>query len=214
MKVWRVRLPETTCSLTREKFPYFGKLLTLFVNQKDMALTDKKRRFVDALLSGLSGAKAAIHAGYSENGAAQAAARLMRDKHVLAALGRAGEVNKSINKKPVNKKGKAQPPAEESPPAEAPPATADESPIGGIGLKALGLTSDPRAVLVAIMNDATEEPKLRLEAAKALMPFTHGKVAEQGKKGAQQDAANKAAAGSRFAPPPPPPTHLRVVGKG
>lgn len=53
-----------------------------------MALTDKKRRFVDALLSGLSGAKAAIHAGYSENGAAQAAARLMRDKHVLAALGR------------------------------------------------------------------------------------------------------------------------------
>ncbi|MFY3832618.1 terminase small subunit [Achromobacter xylosoxidans] len=53
-----------------------------------MALTDKKRRFVDALLSGLSGTKAAIHAGYSENGAAQAAARLMRDKHVLAALGR------------------------------------------------------------------------------------------------------------------------------
>ncbi|MFY2030540.1 terminase small subunit [Achromobacter xylosoxidans] len=179
-----------------------------------MALTDKKRCFVDALLSGLSGAKAAIHAGYSENGAAQAAARLMRDKHVLAALGRIAEVNKTVNKKTVNKKGKAQPPAEETtPPDVAPPATTDGSPMGGIGLKALGLTSDPRTVLVAIMNDASEEPKLRLEAAKALMPFTHGKVADQGKKDAQKDAAKKAATGGRFNPPPPP-THLRVVGKG
>lgn len=179
-----------------------------------MALTDKKRRFVDALLSGLSGAKAAIHAGYSENGAAQAAARLMRDKHVLAALGRIAEVNKSVNKKTVNKKDKAPPRAEQSPPGEAaPPAAADENPMGGIGLKAIGLTSDPRVVLVAIMNDASEEPKLRMEAAKALMPFTHGKVADQGKKDAQKAAANKAAGGGRFNPPPPP-THLRVVGKG
>lgn len=183
-----------------------------------MALTDKKRRFVDALLSGLSGSKAAIHAGYSENGAAQSAARLMRDKHVLAALGRSAEVNKSVNKKKVNKKTGTGPATETVPPsgiaeAGAAPAPADTDPLEQIGLKALGLTSDPRAVLVAIMNDAGEDPKLRLEAAKALMPFTHGKVAEQGKKGAQQDAANKAATGSRFAPPPPP-THLRVVGKG
>ncbi|MNY71086.1 hypothetical protein D3C86_2093480 [compost metagenome] len=62
------------------------------------------------------------------------------------------------------------------------------------------------------MNDLGEEPKLRMEAAKALMPFTHGKIAEQGKKGAKQEAADKAV-GGRFAPSPPP-THLRVVGKG
>lgn len=176
-----------------------------------MALTDKKRRFVDALLSGLSGAKAAIHAGYSENGAAQAAARLMRDKHVLAALGRTAEVNKTVNKKPVNKKADHREQA--TPDGGTQDAATDTDSMDGIGLKALGLTSDPRAVLVAIMNDVGEEPKLRLEAAKALMPFTHGKIAEQGKKGAQQDAANKAATGGRFAPPPPP-THLRVVGKG
>ncbi|WP_175122318.1 terminase small subunit [Achromobacter animicus] len=179
-----------------------------------MALTDKKRRFVDALLSGLTGAKAAIHAGYSENGAAQAAARLMRDKHVLAAVGRIAEVNKSVNKNRINKKAESPNPKETDSPASGPQATAaDTDLIDGIGLKALGLTSDPRAVLVAIMNDAGEEPKLRLEAAKALMPFTHGKIAEQGKKGAKQEAANKAATGGRFAPPPPP-THLRVVGKG
>jgi phage terminase small subunit len=179
-----------------------------------MALTDKKRRFVDALLSGLSGAKAAIHAGYSENGAAQAAARLMRDKHVLAALGRNAEVNKGVNKNRVNKKAEAANTTEPNSPASGPHDTAaDTGPMDGIGLKALGLTSDPREVLVAIMNDALEEPKLRLEAAKALMPFTHGKIAEQGKKGAKQAAADKVAAGGRFAPPPPP-THLRVVGKG
>jgi len=179
-----------------------------------MALTDKKRRFVDALLSGLSGAKAAIHAGYSENGAAQSAARLMRDKHVLAALGRNDEVNKSVNKKRVNKKAESARSEQSDSPVSGPQdAAPNTDPIGGIGLKALGLTSDPRAVLVAIMNDTREEPKLRLEAAKALMPFTHGKVAEQGKKGAKQEAANKAATGGRFAPPPPP-THLRVVGKG
>ncbi|MDF8360152.1 terminase small subunit [Achromobacter anxifer] len=178
-----------------------------------MAFTDKKRRFVDALLSGLSGAKAAIHAGYSENGAAQAAARLMRDKHVLAALGRIAEVNKTVNKKAVNKKAKEPAPAKQAPPTEETPLAAAETQMGGIGLKALGLTSDPRTVLVAIMNDASEEPKLRLEAAKALMPFTHGKIADQGKKDAQKAAANKVVAGGRFNPPPPP-THLRVVGKG
>jgi phage terminase small subunit len=179
-----------------------------------MALTDKKRRFVDALLSGLSGAKAAIHAGYSENGAAQAAARLMRDKHVLAALGRNAEVNKSVNKNRVNKKAESANSTEPDSLTNGSRDTAAETdPMDGIGLKALGLTSDPRAVLVAIMNDVGEEPKLRLEAAKALMPFTHGKIAEQGKKGAKQEAANKAASGGRFAPPPPP-THLRVVGKG
>jgi len=172
-----------------------------------MALTDKKRRFVDALLSGLSGAKAAIHAGYSENGAAQAAARLMRDKHVLAALGRTAQVNKRVNKNSVNKKPDSAPPLDVTR-DELSAADSGES----MGLKALGLTSDPRAVLVAIMNDLGEEPKLRMEAAKALMPFTHGKIAEQGKKGAKQEAANKAA-GGRFGPPPPP-THLRVVGKG
>jgi phage terminase small subunit len=173
-----------------------------------MALTDKKRRFVDALLSGLSGAKAAIHAGYSENGAAQAAARLMRDKHVQAALGRTVEVNKRVNKNTVNKKPDAVVPANVS--VEG---VSTSDPTESMGLKALGLTSDPRAVLVAIMNDFNEEPKLRMEAAKALMPFTHGKIADQGKKDAQKKAAGEAAASGRFGAPPPPP-HLRVVGKG
>lgn len=164
-----------------------------------MAFTDKKRRFVDALLSGLSGAKAAIHAGYSENGAAQAAARLKKDPDVMAALARNVKVNN------VNKEAAASNEDGASNSGER----ASEN-FAGIGLSALGLTSDPKKVLVAIMNDANEDPKLRLDAAKALLPFEHAKVAEQGKKDAKADAAKKAG-GGRFAPPPPP---LRVINGG
>lgn len=155
-----------------------------------MALTDKKRQYVAARLSGLSGAKAAIAAGYSEKGAAQAAARLNKDPDVIAALQRAERVNNDVNN------------------AALPSGAADQE-MAGIGLAALGLTSDPKRVLVALMNDANEEPKLRLEAAKALMPFVHARVADQGKKAAKNEAAKKAA--NRFAPSAPP---LRMVKGG
>lgn len=155
-----------------------------------MALTDKKRQYVAARLSGLSGAKAAIAAGYSEKGAAQAAARLNKDPDVVAALQRAQKVNKDVN----------QP---------APTATGSDQAGAVLGLEALGLTSDPKKVLVALMNDAGEDPKLRLEAAKALMPFVHARVAEQGKKEAKNEAAKKVA--NRFAPSAPP---LRMVKGG
>lgn len=174
-----------------------------------MALTDKKRRFVQALQSGMSGAKAAIHAGYSENGAKVAASRLMRDKDVLAALERGKNVNPEVNKS-ATVVPSAQPPMETPQPGTDGVASADL--LAAIGIKALGLTSDPKAILIAIMNDANEEPKLRMEAAKALMPFVHGKVAEQGKKDAQKEAAAKAA-GGKFGRPAAPPG-LRVVNGG
>lgn len=72
------------------------------------------------------------------------------------------------------------------------------------------LTKDPKAFLVAVMNDPATDMKVRADAAKALMPYVHGKVADQGKKAAKDEAAKKAS--GRFAPPAPP-SHLRVVGK-
>ncbi|OZI36298.1 terminase [Bordetella genomosp. 1] len=152
-----------------------------------MALTDKKRRFVQALQSGLSGAKAAIHAGYSEKGAAVAASRLMKDKDVVAALGRVNEVNKL--KEQAAAEGRS------------------------VELPDLGkLYSDPLEFLKAVANDPEQDMKLRVDAAKAWVPYVHGKIGEQGKKDAKKQAA-KAATGGRFAPSSPP-THLRVVGKG
>lgn len=165
-----------------------------------MALTPKKRKFVDALKSGLSGAKAAVHAGYSEKGAAQAASRLMKDPDVLAALERTKDVNKQVNN--VNQDGKHKLASE----GEVLPDKPEQKIVPDIGLDQLGLTSDPKKVLVAIMNDGQEDPKLRLEAAKALMPFVHPRVAPQGKKEAQNSAAKKA---NRFMVQPPP--NLKVV---
>lgn len=162
-----------------------------------MALTPRKRKFVDALKSGLSGAKAAVHAGYSEKGAAQSASRLMKDPDVLAALERTKDVNKSVSNanQDVNQNSEDLEPEK--------PAKLDKEPIS---LDSLGLTSDPKKVLVAIMNDNQEDPKLRLDAAKALMPFVHSRVAPQGKKEAQSDAAKRA---NKFVVQPPP--HLKVV---
>lgn len=153
-----------------------------------MALTDKKRRFVQALQSGLSGAKAAIHAGYSEKGAAVAASRLMKDKDVQEALGRVNQVNKL--KEEAAAAGKE------------------------ISLPDLSkLYSDPLEFLKAVANDPGQDMKLRVDAAKAWVPYVHGKIGEQGKKDAKKKAAGEAVAGGKFGAPPRPP-HLRVVGKG
>lgn len=61
---------------------------------------------------------------------------------------------------------------------------------------------DPLKFLKAVMNDSGAEAKLRIDAAKALMPFVHQKLGEGGKKEQQKEAANKVA--SRFAAAPPP----------
>ncbi len=53
-----------------------------------MALTEKKRRFADALLSGAGKTKAAIEAGYSEKTAPQAASKLLKDADVTAYMER------------------------------------------------------------------------------------------------------------------------------
>lgn len=143
-----------------------------------MALTDKKRKFVAALQSGLVGAKAAIAAGYSEKGASQAACRLMKDPDVIAALARKEHVEQA--KAEAKAQGKA------------------------ISLPDLSkLYSDPQDFLKAVMNDAGEDLKLRVEAAKTLMPYTHGRVADQGKKAAKEEAAKKVGSG-RFATKAPP----------
>lgn len=56
---------------------------------------------------------------------------------------------------------------------------------------------DPLAFLKAVMNDSGSEAKLRLDAAKALMPFVHQKLGEGGKKEQKNEEAKKVA--GRFA---------------
>jgi phage terminase small subunit len=81
------------------------------------------------------------------------------------------------------------------------PKAAEPSQPGG-AVAALRKTEDPRAFLVALMNDSMADLKLRADAAKALMPFEHAKKGEGGKKDARNEAAKQVA--SRFSPAAPP----------
>jgi phage terminase small subunit len=141
-----------------------------------MALTAKKRLFADAVLAGRANKDAAIAAGYSAATASAAGSRLVKDKDVALYLA-AHKIQQESRPAPAAK-----------------PASADRAPAD-FDIDAMTSFSDPKAFLIAAMNDCRTEPKLRVDAAKALMPFVHAKIGEGGKKDAQQDAAKKAAAG-------------------
>jgi|SRR5690554_941224 len=133
-----------------------------------MALTDKKRRFADALMSGATQKDAAIQAGYSAKTAAQAGSRLAKDADVLAHIERRGVV------------------------AEAKEQAKEEGKSLNIGSLSK-LYSDPMDFLRAVMNDGGEDVKLRVDAARVLMPYVHAKPGEKGKKQERQEAAEKVA---------------------
>ena len=70
----------------------------------------------------------------------------------------------------------------------------------------LPTVNDPLVFLLAVMNDSTIDVSLRLDAAKALLPYHHAKKVE-GVKDEKQLAAKKAATGKFSAAAPP----LRVI---
>ncbi|PQV50981.1 terminase small subunit [Paraburkholderia sp. BL21I4N1] len=153
-----------------------------------MAFNSKKRLFADAVLAGKSNRDAAIAAGYSAATASAAGSRLVKDKDVVAYL---------VERR---KKGGAKPkPAQ----AETDAAITKAAVAAGFDLNTILTFSDPKAFLLAAMNDQNTEPKLRVDAAKTLMPFMHAKMAEAGKKDAKADAAKKAGAGKFAATVPP-----------
>lgn len=144
-----------------------------------MALTGKKRLFADAVLAGKSNKDAAIAAGYSPATAAQSGSRLAKDPAIMADVA----ARRAAGSTP-------------GPEAAAVPPRPDFN-------IALALThSDPKTFLMAAMNDHLLDPKQRIDAAKALMPFTHKKLGEGGKKD-QADEKAKTAAG-RFGTGAPP----------
>jgi phage terminase small subunit len=163
-----------------------------------MALTTKQRAFVDAVRGGASNKDAAIAAGYAASSASVAGSRLAKHPNVLAALA-SSPINKNVNA--VDKSATVKPPAPEL------DESGEESSFDFS--KAMTFT-DPKAFLIATMNDYDADAKLRVDAAKALMPFIHPRKGEGGKKEEKEDAAKKAAKG-KFGAATPPPTHLRSV---
>ena len=67
---------------------------------------------------------------------------------------------------------------------------------------AIDASPDPQKFLLDLMNDSAADPRMRLDAAKALMPFMHGKPGT-GEKDERQAAAKKVSTG-KFAPAAPP----------
>ncbi|WP_426119865.1 terminase small subunit [Pseudomonas sp. DSP3-2-2] len=154
-----------------------------------MALTDKKRRFADALLSGASKSRAAIDAGYSVRTAPQAGSKLSKDKDVTGYLQRRGALDPSLPKVK----------------SEVKKVNSDEAKIPEV------LAFDTRALLERIARDNEKlNPDLAAKIALGLMPYDHPKKGEVGKKQAAETASQKAAKG-KFGAAPTPPVHLRSV---
>lgn len=138
-----------------------------------MALTGKKRAFADAVLAGFSNKEAAIRAGYSEATASAAGSRLVKDKDVKARLDQARQEQAGSGR------------------TAAPPA-------GGLPVDTIEIpsTADPVEFLTNVMNEPAADLRLRIDAAKAMLPFKHKKLGEGGKK---EQAGEKAkGVASRF----------------
>jgi len=144
-----------------------------------MALTGKKRAFADAVLAGLSNKEAAINAGFSEKTASAAGSRIVKDPDVKAYLDQRRQMPATAGARPPPVPG----PADET--FDIPP------------------TADPVEFLTNVMNEPAADLRLRIDAAKAMLPFKHKKLGEGGKKDLKADAA-KTAGGGKFSPTAPP----------
>lgn len=166
-----------------------------------MALTSKKKKFADALLAGNTQKNAAVIAGYSETSASQAGSRLCKDQDVEAYIKRVRAAKSSISTpKQVSQKVNIHEPKVNKKVNKTDGNV--KSDLTSVNAENIGAFSDPKDYLLHVMNDELEEPRLRIDAAKSLMPYVHGKVADQGKKEAKQERARHAA--KKFAPSAPP----------
>ena len=138
-----------------------------------MALTAKKKAFAQAKHDGADNKEAAIFAGYSPETASQAGSRLAKDPDVVA----------HIERLKINTEVKT-----EVKPEPRPIITKKD-------IETAGSRADPLKFLEEIWTDPVEDMKLRMDAAKAALPYFHGKVAEKGKKESQADDAKAAATG-------------------
>ena len=149
-------------------------------------LTQKKRLYVQARISGKNQTDSAIFAGCPETTARQAASRYEKDPEVIAHMARvtAGEPEPAPEPKPAPKPK----PEKEVFQREEVPASL--------------CASDPLEYMRRVMENETEDPKLRMEAAKTLASYLHAKPGEKGKKEQRQEDAERVA--SRFKASAPP----------
>lgn len=145
--------------------------------------TDEK--FLSAIVRGATPAEAAIAAGLSEKTARVAGARLRKKPAIVAALAVIG----------ISTPGAQAPKVE--PTASLP--GEEEEPMDD-----LPKTTDAKEFLEAVVASPNVKLAQRMEAAKTLIPFQHGKIGEKGKKETLNDAAKGSTASGKFAAAAPP----------
>lgn len=148
--------------------------------------TRQQRLYAEARFAGAGRREAALAAGCPDKTATQAAAKLEKHPNVIAHLARLKQVESDT----LPGAGR-----------DAPPPDVE---LGG------EFFDDPKELLRHAMNDRRLDPKTRIQAAVALLPFEHQKLGESGKKQQQEKAAVGAATG-RFAQAAPPPSQLKLV---
>lgn len=159
-----------------------------------MSLTPKMRKFAEAIAEGKSNKDAAISAGYSPETASQQGSKLSKNPDIIA----------YIEKLKSGEKVKAEP---EKVKAEKPSVIvekieqAEQAHGQFVGRNEIGIGSldDPLEYLKSVWTDDCQDEELRLAAARAALPYVHGKVADKGKKEAKaEEAKNKTHGGGKF----------------
>ena len=163
-----------------------------------MALTAKSKAFAQAVVDGMSNKDAAISAGYSEKTAMQQGSKLAKLPEVIAYIEKLTSAKKLTSKDEKLTSSKPKPSSNvqvvKVEKIESGPEQAHGQFIGRDEISR-GAKDDPLEYLKSVWTDEGEDPKLRLDAAKAAMPYIHGKVAEKGKKETKADEAKAAAKG-------------------
>ena len=150
-----------------------------------MALTAKMKAFAQAVVDGLSNKDAAISAGYSEKSAMQQGSKLAKIPEVIAYVDQFKSVKKLTPKseKLTSKKPKVN----------SVDSGENDNPLDEENYA----KDDPLQFLLDVMNKS-DDMFMRVNAAKAALPYVHGKVADKGKKETKAEEAKKAAQSGKF----------------
>ncbi|ENU80149.1 terminase small subunit [Acinetobacter sp. ANC 3789] len=149
-----------------------------------MAISEKMKKFAQAIVDGASNKDAAISAGYAEKSASQQGSKLRKDPEVIVWIEKLKADQKKLTlTQPKPEKVKATTPTETD--LDQPP----EDPY---------TKGDPLQFLIEVMDNSGNDMFLRFNAAKAALPYIHGKVADKGKKQTKEEEAKKASNSGKF----------------
>ncbi|MBP6861356.1 MAG: terminase small subunit [Neisseriaceae bacterium] len=144
-----------------------------------MAMTKKKQSFADAILRGANQTQAALEAGCPASSAAQSGSRYAKDPDIIAYIQKKENVKSDVKGVVKSKKAKKE--------VDLPPSKLTMADVERVMKNYV----DPLDYLMDVINSdvAEVDDKLKVDCAKAALPYFHGKVATKGKKEAAKEKA-------------------------